>query len=274
MKPILKWVGGKSQLLPEIRTILPADFGRFFEPFLGGGALFFNLERPGAMVSDLNPRLINFYKTVSVHSTEVLKEINSLGVKFDSLDSNGKKQHFYELREEFNGENASSIRSSALFYYLNKTGFNGLFRENSKGEFNVPFGQKSNFAFPDTEAFHLAGELLATATISYCGYAEAVTDAGQGDVVYFDPPYVPLDGSPSFTSYLSNGFGPAEQATLAETFRSLAERGAYVIASNSYTESVRRLYSDFNVSPIKARRNINSNGAGRGTIDEALITSF
>lgn len=274
MKPILKWVGGKSQLLAEIRPIFPPDFGRFFEPFLGGGAMFFNLERPGSMVSDLNPRLISFYQTVSQNSSEVLKEINLLGVKFDSLDSIDKKLHFYQMREEFNREIDSPIRSAALFYYLNKTGFNGLFRENSKGEFNVPFGQKSKFAFPDAEAFHLAGDLLASATISYCGYGEAVTDAGHGDVVYFDPPYVPLDGSPSFTAYLSSGFGPAEQAELAETFRSLAERGAYVIASNSYTESVRKLYKEFNVRPIKARRNINSNGAGRGTIDEALITSF
>jgi DNA adenine methylase len=274
MKPILKWVGGKSQLLAEIRLVLPTEFGKFFEPFLGGGALFFDLERANSVISDFNPRLVNFYNSVSSSPDAVLREITKIGKMFESLDASGKKNFYYECREKFNGRDASEVNLASLFYFLNKTGFNGLFRENSNGNYNVPFGQKDSFPFPEPVCFARASALLKNATLTHASYETPVMDAQPGDLVYFDPPYVPLEGSPSFTAYLSGGFGPEEQQKLADVFRELAERGVFVVASNSYTDAVKNMYKGFNVVPVKARRNINSNGAKRGVIDEALITSY
>lgn len=274
MKPILKWVGGKSQLLPVIQLAFPAEYGTFFEPFLGGGALFFDLERPGSVISDFNPRLVHFYEQVATDPEAVLAAIHSLGIKFDALDEIGKRNHYYECREAFNGGQVPRVELASLFYYLNKTGFNGLFRENARGDYNVPFGQKTSFSYPDLNNFARASDLLRESTLTHGSFEDAVSTAERGDLVYFDPPYVPLEGSPSFTTYLSGGFGPAKQQRLAELFRDLSGRGVFVLASNSYTSAVKDLYAGFKISPIKARRNINSNGAGRGVVDEALITSY
>jgi DNA adenine methylase len=236
--------------------------------------LFFDLERHGSVISDFNPRLIDFYRQVAGDPDAVLAAIHALGGKFDALDAIGKKSHYYECREAFNGGKAPGVEQASLFYYLNKTGFNGLFRENTRGDYNVPFGQKTSFSYPEPASFASAAELLRLSTVTHGSFEDAVSNAVQGDLVYFDPPYVPLEGSPSFTSYLSGGFGPAEQERLADLFRSLAKRGVFVVASNSFTNTVKELYTGFNVVPIKARRNINSNGAGRGVVDEALITSY
>lgn len=274
MKPLLKWVGGKTQLISELTSILPSKFGSYHEPFLGGGALFFELERPGSFVSDFNPRLVSFYNEVSLDPDALFQVVQNLADEFNSKSDVEKKNHFYACRDEFNLPNLDPTRTAALFYYLNKTCFNGLFRENSKGEFNVPFGQKKLFPAFDKEQFHAASALLKTATIKHGNYSLVLDAAQPGDLVYFDPPYVPLPGSPSFTAYLSSGFGPSQQQELVDVFQTLSDRGVHVMASNSYTDTVTQLYSRYNIKPIKARRNINSNGNGRGQIDEALITNF
>jgi DNA adenine methylase len=274
LKPLLKWVGGKSQLLAAITERIPKEFGRYHEPFLGGGALYFHLESAGASVADFNPRLIDFYSHVRDFPEELFTEITSVKSQFDLLAFDEQAAKFYELRNEFNNDRQPSVRSAALFLFLNKAGFNGLFRENREGFFNVPFGQKKSLSIPDLPQFFETASLLRTAEITSGSYESVFERANEGDFVYFDPPYVPLEGSPSFTSYLSSGFGPQEQKQLAQMFRDLAERGVFVMASNSYTEPVRELYSDFNVQIVNARRNINSIGSKRGAVEEALITSY
>jgi DNA adenine methylase len=274
LKPLLKWVGGKTQLITAITERIPKDYGRYHEPFLGGGALYFHLESVGASISDFNPRLIDFYMQVREYPEALFAEITDVKSKFDLLSLEEKAAEFYKLRDEFNRDRRPSTRSAALFLFLNKAGFNGLFRENREGNFNVPFGQKKSLSIPELAQFIEIAGLLQSAEITSGSYESVFERANEGDFVYFDPPYVPLEGSPSFTSYLSSGFGPQEQTQLAQMFSDLATRGVFVMASNSYTNTVRELYSDFNVQIVNARRNINSVGSKRGFVEEALITSY
>lgn len=274
MKPVLKWVGGKTQLLTEIRSAMPPRFDRYFEPFLGGGALFFELEAEGAVLSDLNPRLVSFYQCLAINPDALFDLIEQSGMAYDRLDEITQAVRYYEVRETFNSGTSSELEMASDFYFLNKTGFNGLFRENAQGSFNVPFGKKKKFSFPERTNFFEASRLLNASSLTHSSYEQSVRSARAGDFVYLDPPYVPLDGSPSFTAYLSSGFGPSEQERLAATFAELSSRGVLVMASNSFTPTVRHLYREFNVRAIKARRNINSVGKGRGAIDEALITNY
>jgi DNA adenine methylase len=274
LKPLLKWVGGKTQLINAITERIPKSYERYHEPFLGGGALYFHLERAAASIADFNPRLIDFYRHVRDYPEELFAEIANVKNKFDLLTLDQQAAEFYKLRDEFNSDRRPSTRSAALFLFLNKAGFNGLFRENKEGNFNVPFGQKKSLSIPELAQFVEIASLLQSAEITSGSYESVFERANEGDFVYFDPPYVPLEGSPSFTSYLSSGFGPDEQTQLAQMFTDLAAKGVYVMASNSYTKTVRELYSDFNVQIVNARRNINSIGSKRGAVEEALITSY
>lgn len=274
MKPLLKWVGGKSQLVAAITERLPTSFGKYHEPFFGGGALFFHLEPRVSSIADFNPRLIDFYTSVRDTPEKLFSEISAIKVEFDRLTLAEQASRYYELREEFNTDREYSVRGAALFLFLNKAGFNGLFRENREGNFNVPFGQKKSLSVPELQHFVEISSLLQATDISYGSYESVYSRAGKGDFVYLDPPYVPLEGSPSFTSYLSSGFGPEQQHDLAQMFRALSAKGCFVMASNSYTETVRSLYDGFDVRIVKARRNINSNGSKRGHVEEALITSY
>ncbi len=274
MKPLLKWVGGKSQLITSITERMPIEFESYHEPFFGGGALFFHLENRHASIADFNPRLIDFYQLLREFPEELFQAISVEKAIFDKLASSEQATMYYKLRDEFNRDRESSVRTAALFLFLNKAGFNGLFRENRDGHYNVPFGQKKSLSIPEHQHFVEIAELLQTAEINFGSYESVFDRASAGDFVYLDPPYVPLEGSPSFTSYLSSGFGPEQQQRLAAMFRALADKGCYVMASNSYTQTVRKLYSGFDVRIVNARRNINSIGSKRGLVEEALITSY
>jgi len=274
LKPLLKWVGGKAQLIDAISERLPETFDTYHEPFLGGGALYFHLAPRVATISDFNPRLVDFYSLVRDHPREVFEECSEIKDRFDGLPSDDKSTLYYELRKEFNETRGQTIRNGALFLFLNKAGFNGLFRENRDGNFNVPFGQKKFLSIPEFSHFIAAANQLKTSVISHGSYESVLDRAKAGDFVYLDPPYVPLKGSPSFTSYLSSGFGPKEQGELASVFSELSDAGVHVMASNSFTETVRKLYARFDVRIVNARRNINSVGSRRGRVEEALITNY
>lgn len=273
-KPIVKWVGGKTQLLSELHLRMPDFSGSYHEPFLGGGALFFSLGRQQSFVSDFNPKLVELYETVRDTPEELDVSNIEIETRFNALDAEEQKSFYYGSREEFNSDVDSKVRRASLFLFLNKAGFNGLYRENSDGKFNVPFGNRRSVRLGSLENFISISELLKNSNLRHGSYVSVLDFAREGDFVYLDPPYVPLEGTPSFTSYLSSGFGPQQQKELAEVFDELTRRGTYAMLSNSYTSTVRELYSKHNVNVVQARRNIAASGTKRGAIDEALVTNY
>lgn len=273
VRPLVKWAGGKTQLLPDLVTRMPSRFGRYFEPFFGGGALFFHLQPSDAVVSDFNPRLVNLYLNVRDNPSGLIRECQDLSLEYEETEPTAKAQYFYDRRDEFNSTTDSPTREAALFLFLNKTGFNGLYRENSRGHFNVPFGQRPHVSLINETNVWAASRALARARILHMSFEGVLNEAEEGDFVYFDPPYVPLEGTPSFTSYLKGGFGPREQEHLADVFSLLARRGVHVMLSNSMTPSVLELYAGHNIEIVDARRNINSVGTGRGMVQEVVVTA-
>lgn len=273
-KPLVKWAGGKSQLIHELVPRMPEEYGTYFEPFFGGGALFFHLSPAKAVLSDLNPRLVNLYRVVRDDLIPFKLECNSLAKSYEDCAPEDREKFFYDRRAEFNGKPDDRIRDAALFVFLNKAGFNGLYRENSKGLFNVPFGKSPRITLALDANLDRASAVLSTAAIHQRPFQEIEAEPEAGDFVYFDPPYVPLEGTPSFTSYLGSGFGPTEQERLASTFVTLASRGVKVMLSNSDTPTVHSLYKDFRIDLVGARRNINSVGSSRGKINEVIVRSY
>ena len=285
-RPFLKWVGGKGQLLPELvkRVEMAGDFGRYHEPFLGGGALFFELFRTGklrkkAYLSDNNPRLIEAYIGVRDHVDEVIELLRRHKRRHG-------EEHFYRVR-------ASTPKRlperAARLIYLNKTCYNGLYRENRRGEFNVPFGRYKNPTICDEENLFAVAAALKLSKIEYCHFQSIVERAKPGDLVYFDPPYHPLSKTSSFRAYTpheieddqgrripldNREFGDDSQRLLAEVFARLAEHRVLVLLSNSMTEFVRELYKPFHIDTVQASRAVNSRADKRGKIAEALVRSF
>lgn len=272
--PIIKWVGGKSQLLAQFSRFLPAQYNRYFEPFLGGGAVFFHLQAQNAVLNDINPNLIALYRHVKGHLDELLEVLYTLRHRYHAMSPAEQGLEFYRIRERYNQLVAGSIEKSAFFIFLNKTGFNGLYRENSKGLYNVPFGRYDNPAMFDEANLRAVSRLLQGVELLSGNFATAVETAQAGDFVYFDPPYAPLSRTAYFTSYTKDTFGPAKQSELAEVARRLASRGVKVMLSNSSCEVIRELYHDFNQFEVRASRAINSKPDLRGRIDELVITSY
>ncbi|RMG43212.1 MAG: DNA adenine methylase [Candidatus Dadabacteria bacterium] len=267
-KPFIKWAGGKSQLLEELINRVPKHFNRYFEPFLGGGALFFALRPVIAHLSDINPELINVYQVVRDNPDLLIEELSKH--KYEKI-------YYYKIRnvdryETFN--NWSNTKRAARLIYLNKTCFNGLYRVNSRGEFNVPFGRHKNPTICDTENLIACSELLQSAEISVKSFELAVKDARADDFVYFDPPYAPLNKTSNFTGYSKNGFDEAMQVKLKETCVELNRKGVKFMLSNSSAAIVLELYKDFNVEFVKASRAINSNAAKRGKINEIIVRNY
>ena len=265
-KPFIKWAGGKSQLLAQMAKYFPPkdQINRYFEPFLGGGAVFFHLQHPKSYLSDTNKNLVELYETVKNNVEDLIKALRKHKNEHD---------YFYEIRAQKPVE-LSPVERAARFIYLNKTCFNGLYRENSKGEFNVPFGKYKNPAICDAEGLRSASLALKSAKISHGEFHSVLSKAKTTDFIYFDPPYQPLSKTSSFTSYTANGFGENEQRDLADTFRELADRGCFVMLSNSDTPLIRELYKDYSIYEIQASRAINSNAAGRGKITELLVVNY
>ncbi len=265
--PIVKWAGGKRQLLDELLARVPAKFNAYHEFFLGGGALFFELYNTGridrAVLSDINPRLINLYKVVQNQPYELIEELK------DKTYANNERA-FYNIRKS---EPSDEVEMAARFVYLNKTAFNGLYRENSSGKFNVPFGRYKNPRILDEEGILAASEAFSKATL-LCGDFSKVEDyANTGDFAYFDPPYYPLDNTASFTAYNSRSFSGFDQKRLKKTFDVLTNRGVNILLSNSHTNFITDLFSDRDIASVMANRMINCKANGRGPIREVMITS-
>lgn len=263
-RPFLKWAGGKGQLIQQYLPYFPKTFSTYYEPFLGGGAIFFHLRPPQSTLTDINPELVNVYCCVRDRAEAVI-----------ALLKEYQQQHghdfYYQIRSN-PGETA--IEKAARFIYLNKTCFNGLYRENSKGQFNVPMGRYKAPKVCHPELLHAVSQTLKHTTIAVQPF-DAVLDQARSDrdFVYFDPPYHPISSTSQFTAYNRYSFHPADQIRLRDTFAQLAQRGVNVMLSNSDCPFVRELYQDFKIHPIVAARSINSNPQRRGKITEVLVTS-
>jgi len=267
-QPFVKWAGGKRQILPAILSRLPTEIVTYYEPFVGGGAVFFALAHEGAfdraVINDLNSELMDSFRTFGAGGVQ--------GV-IDLLSTYPHERGFFEdLRRLIPAELSLEART-ARFIYLNRIGFNGLYRVNKKGQFNVPFGQYENPTICDESNLRAVAKVLVGVEAQCQDFAVSVEPARPGDTVYFDPPYIPLSETSNFTAYTEGGFGLREHERLARCFRQLAERGVSVLLSNSDTERSRELYDGFKVEQVKARRNINSKGTKRGEVSELLVSA-
>ncbi len=276
MKPLLKWAGGKRHIAAELHLSFPADWnkGTYIEPFIGGGAMFLFLAPERALIADLNIRLFGFYSHVKTSPDEVFNGILHISKSFNETPLEKKKDFFLELRSKYNSSNVSSVESAILLYSLNKLCFNGLYRENSKGFFNVPFGQKKSFPALEQEDFESASILLQKATISNSDFEETLSNAVAGDFVYLDPPYIPIDTTSSFTSYHADGFGLPDQVRLAQRMIEMKESNIKAVCSNSDTPLSREVYGNLNIKTIQAPRMVSARASGRGSVSELVITNF
>jgi DNA adenine methylase len=264
-RPFLKWAGGKNQLIQQYNRYFPKDFQTYYEPFLGGGAVFFYLNPSSAVLTDINPELVNAYCCVRDHVEELiaLLEVHQL---------NHCKEYYYEVRQ---WNRLNDIEKAARFIYLNKTCFNGLYRENSKGEFNVPFGQYKNPKICNPFLLKSVSAVLEKAQVEVRPFEDILNYASSyNDFVYFDPPYHPISPTSNFTAYSRDAFSQDDQIKLQEVFVELARRGVKVMLSNSDCLFIRELYRDFNIYSISASRVINSKANKRGRISEVLIVSY
>lgn len=268
-RPFVKWAGGKRQLLDILQAEAPEKFNRYFEPFVGGGALLFATLPKTATIYDVNAELINCYETIRDDVEQLLRALR-LHKQKNNAD------HFYAVRAK-NPQRLSAVQRAARFIYLNKTCFNGLYRENSKGQFNAPYGRYVNPNIADTDNLHAVSAYLEQAKIkiSCSDFRKVLDEARAGDFVYFDPPYVPLTATASFTKYTGADFGEQDQRDLAAVFSELVRKNVFVMLSNSNTAFIRELYSGFKIRTIEASRAINCKSAGRGRAkNEVLIKSF
>lgn len=265
--PIVKWVGGKTKLLPELLARMPERYGRYYEAFAGGAALFFRVAPKRAVLADMNADLIGLYTAVS---KDVGAVIRRLEMHRDAHD----QDHYYETRTRWNDREVSwsTPERAAAFIYLNKTCFNGLWRVNRAGAFNVPIGRYTDPPICVPEALRAAHTALANAELRCLDYRKSVADAKSGDFIYFDPPYDPVTTTANFASYTADGFSHDDQRALADTARALVAKGCKVMLSNSDTPFIRSIYKGFRVERVKCPRAINSNAAKRGDVDELIIT--
>lgn len=273
VEPILKWAGGKRQLLSEITGIFPERYNHYHEPFVGGGAVFFHLQPANGSINDLNSRLVNFYRIVRDHPKELIDE---------NKRHENTEDYFYDARDEFNrlhknGEKdkEEKIKEASLLLYLNRTCFNGLYRENSDGEFNVPIGNYTNPDFIQRERIKAASEALQETNICNEDFNYVSEVAEEGDLVYFDPPYEPVSKTANFNDYHADGFGKEDQKRLRDIAVELAKDGIYVVLSNSPpVAELYKNYHDFHVNHVQAVRAINSDGDNRGEVSEVLISNI
>jgi len=273
-KPFLKWVGGKRKVIPQIRKYIPENYHRYFEPFVGGGALFFNLEPEKAHINDINKTLISAYRNIKNHPDKIIQKLENLQNEFFKKNDDERKISFYEIRDAFNNLEDDLSLKTAYLIFLNKTCFNGMYRENSKGKFNVPFGRYKNPKILNEKNLIAVSKLLQNTNITdYC-FEKAGEDAKSEDFIYFDPPYHPLSITSNFTSYSNGGFIKEDQKKLRDVFKNLSDRGCFVMLSNSDTEFIRKIYDGFTIKNISAARLINCKASGRGKINELLIMNY
>lgn len=264
-RPFLKWAGGKGKLIQQYIPYFPTEFKTYYEPFLGGGAIFFHLLPASSILTDINPELINVYCCVR-------DQVEAVILLLQEHERRHNKEYYYQVRS---GAGTSEVERAARFIYLNKTCFNGLYRENSKGAFNVPIGNYKNPTICNADLLRSVSAALKTTEIEVRPFDEVLNFAKTGqDFVYFDPPYYPLSPTSNFTGYSRHAFTEADQIKLKEIFAELASLGVKVMLSNSDCLFIRELYQDFKIHTISASRAINSKGNKRGKINEVLVTSF
>jgi len=275
-QPFIKWVGGKRGLLKQLLPLFPKEFKNYHEPFLGGGAVFFELYSLGYLkdkkiyLSDINSELINTYKVVKNNPIDLISNLEIYKEKHS-------KDFYYETRaldrkEEF--KTFTKIERATRFIYLNKTCFNGLYRVNKKGYFNTPIGSYKNPNIADRDTILSASEALQNAIITNRPFMDVINNTNKNDLVYFDPPYYPLNATSSFTSYDKNEFLDDKQKELFTVFEALHNKKCFILHSNSDTDFIKNLYQGHTISYVQANRFINSKSSGRGKINEVLIRNI
>lgn len=272
VKPILKWVGGKRQLLDEIKPRLPKKIDYWVEPFIGGGAVLFDVQPRRARINDLNQELINVYQVVRDNPEELIRKLEEHEEKNNQLGA----EWFYHVREWDRKPGFASLsdtEKAARILYLNHTCFNGLFRVNSAGQLNTPYGRYKHPNIVNATGIRALHKYLTEADIDMRAgdFADCLKDLPQGSFVYLDPPYMPITATSAFTGYTAGGFGQAEQKRLRDECVKLREQGIRFLESNSDCEEIRELYKGFTIETVRAKRSVNSRGDKRGTVEEVLI---
>jgi DNA adenine methylase len=279
-RPFIKFVGGKTQLLPELRKHVPAAFGRYYEPFVGGGALFWDLAAHGrlaggATLSDANELLVKTYKAIRDHLDILMNWLDAMqGHYLSTQDAAARLGYYLTIRDAMGtpGNWGPDESEAARFIFTNKTGYNGLFRVNGHGKFNVPHGKYKAPKVLDADNLRACSQALQGVEIWHKDFDDTVALASPGDFVYFDPPYVPTSDSANFTSYTACKFGMVDQVRLRDRFNQLRSQGVHVLLSNADVPEVRELYRGFTIRSVQARRSVNSKGNRRGPVAEVLVT--
>lgn len=271
VSPVVKWVGGKRQLLQDILKHIPDKYSTYYEPFVGGGAVLFHLQPRKMVINDINEELMNVYNVICNNVEELIEDLKK---------HKNEADYFYKIRELDRDREKyaqlNNIERASRIIYLNKTCYNGLFRVNRQGEFNTPFGRYKNPNIANEATLKAVNNYFNKAKITLkCGdFEEAVKGIRKGGFVYFDPPYDPVSESANFTGYDKGGFDKDEQIRLKKLCDKLNNRGVKFLLSNSSTEFILNLYKDYNITIVKAKRSINSKGDGRGDVNEVLVKNY
>ena len=264
VKPILKWAGGKTQLLPEILPRMPKKYHKYIEPFVGGGALFFELNYDQAVIADSNPELINMYQSVASHCDDVINALK---------EYRNESEMFYKIRA-LDWTKCSEVEAAARMIYLNRTCFNGLYRLNKRGQFNTPFGKYKNPNICNTEKIRAASKVLQKAKIVCGDYIDTLKlYSNEGDFIFIDPPYVPISEYADFKRYTKEQFYEEDQRNLAQTVHELVDKGCKVMITNSNHPLVHELYGQYKIEVIQTKRNINRNGTKRKG-EDVIVTTY
>lgn len=272
LQPFTKWTGGKRQLLPVIKSLMPENYENYFEPFIGGGALFFELAPKVAIINDFNSELINCYQQIKDNPLELIDLLAQ-------HQANNSKDYYLDLRSVDRDDRLikmSDVERAARIMYMLRVNFNGLYRVNSKNQFNVPYGRYKNPKILDRELILAISEYLNQSDITLLtgDFEQAIIHAKKGDFVYFDPPYIPLSETSSFTSYTHEGFSYDDQVRLRDKFKQLSDEGVYVMLSNSSSPLVEELYKEFHIHYVEASRTNGASSSSRRKISEIIVTNY
>lgn len=271
MKPILKWVGGKRQLMDEILSRLPQEYNNYYEPFLGGASVLLSIKPEVSFVNDINAELINVYEVVKSEKKELIESLKN---------HKNESEYFYEVRsidrELEKYKRLNKVERASRIIFLNKTCYNGLYRVNSRGELNAPFGKYKNPLICDEQNINEVSEYFNENNITFLNedFENFLSRCESGDFVYLDPPYDPVSDSASFTGYSASGFSRHDQERLKNICDELDRKGVYFMLSNSSTSFIKKLYADYNIELVDAKRNINSKGTKRGSVKEVLVRNY
>lgn len=273
-RPFVKWAGGKSRVAKQISSFFPTEFNRYYEPFLGSGAIYFTISPQEGLLNDLNKYLIGTYEIIKDKPEELISKLKIIDLEYHSLkDLEQKAEYYYNARTEYNSITRMNIRKAALFIFLNKAGFNGMYRENNKGEFNIPFGKHNRCLICDETNIRVVSSNIHEIKFSSGDYKSALKLASRGDLVYLDPPYIPISKTSNFTQYQKEGFGYNEHVRLRDFALKLHDMGCYIVISNSSCNESKALYSNdvFYIHTINVTRQIHFS---RKVVPEIVVTNF